>query len=269
MDIDHSSYGPFAVYRTRSEVERITEEVRRLGFSILSDVVSPGQVAELRQAALSMREELVHRYGHRFLSDRGEADVVRAPLLMDSTFRDLAINPEITRVVQAILGDAFKLHLQNVIVNRRVQRHHQAKWHRDLPYADYVVSKPISVSVLVALDDFSSETGSTEFLAGSHLFEDFPSTDFVDRHRTSVTAPAGSAIIFNSMAFHRAGFNLTVDYRCAVNHVYTVPYLDRQIQLNFSESIDELSDRDRKILDDTYTPSSSVDAFIRSRRVSG
>src|SRR5438132_10528427 len=90
---------------------------------------------------------------------------------------------------------------------------------------------PLAISALFCIDDFSEESGGTYVLPASHKIESFPSQEFFEKNQRGINAPAGSALVFDSMLYHRAGFNRSTFTRRALNHVYTLPFLKQQISL--------------------------------------
>ena len=120
---------------------------------------------------------------------------------------------------------------QNAIINRPVDAHYQFTWHRDLNYQHYVSSRPLAVSALYAIDDFTEETGGTWLIPASHKSEPFPSPAYVRRRARQIDAPAGSILLFDAMVYHRAGVNRSGRVRRSVNHIYSVPMIQQQISL--------------------------------------
>jgi ectoine hydroxylase-related dioxygenase (phytanoyl-CoA dioxygenase family) len=115
----------------------------------------------------------------------------------------------------------------------------QQSWHRDLPYQSWVATKPLSLSALLALDDFTAQSGATLFLPGSHREAAFSGEEYVARWATPVFAPAGSVIVFDSMVFHRGGVNLGTLPRRAVNTIFAVPILAQQVAFTPKPDVDE------------------------------
>jgi ectoine hydroxylase-related dioxygenase (phytanoyl-CoA dioxygenase family) len=144
---------------------------------------------------------------------------------------EVAADPTVREVVERFLGDYIVLASQNAIINRPTDDLYQVTWHRDLQYQHFTSSRPLAVSALFCIDDFSAETGGTHLLPGSHRSEHFPSEEFVERHAAVVNAEAGSVLIFDAMVFHRAGANTSGRVRRAVNHIYTLPIFQQQISL--------------------------------------
>ena len=126
----------------------------------------------------------------------------------------------------------FVLHLQNGIINMPNLEHHQGSWHRDLPYQNWTSSEPLACNLYYCLDDFNAQTGATFLLPFSHQFNAAPSQQYMEKHAIQVNANAGAVILFNSMLFHKAGFNSTTSQiRRGINHVYVKPIITQQIDM--------------------------------------
>jgi ectoine hydroxylase-related dioxygenase (phytanoyl-CoA dioxygenase family) len=225
-------YGVLEQTKVASEVERFAEQVRLNGFAVVPSAYSPGEIAGLRERLLLCLERQTEANGGReALQAIGEADTVRAPLLYDDAFLGVARQPDILAIMKEMLGPYVTLMQQNGIVSRPTAKHHQAAYHRDLPYQHFVTSRPIAMNALLCLDEFTPERGSTRMLAGSHRSERFPSDAFVKAMEVPINAPAGSYLVFDSMVYHRSGANVTNSLRCAVNNMYTLPFVKQQISL--------------------------------------
>jgi ectoine hydroxylase-related dioxygenase (phytanoyl-CoA dioxygenase family) len=134
--------------------------------------------------------------------------------------------------VEKILVSYFILHLQNGIINMPNEEHHQSSWHRDLPYQNWTSSEPLACNVYCCIDDFNSETGGTYMLPFSQQFNSAPSIQYMEKYAAQVNAPAGSVILFNSMMFHKAGYNKSKDKtRRGINQMYVKPIISQQIDL--------------------------------------
>jgi ectoine hydroxylase-related dioxygenase (phytanoyl-CoA dioxygenase family) len=157
--------------------------------------------------------------------------IARCLLAYDDYFLKLATAPKIIALMEKLLGDYFTLLQQNAIINLPDMVSYQTSWHRDLIYQHFIPSRPIAVSALMCLDDFSKETGGTHVLPGTHKLEKFPSQAYVQRHEVAVNAKAGSAIVFDSMLFHRGGVNSSKHPRRGLNHLYSLPFIKQPIDL--------------------------------------
>ena len=223
-----SSYGQFKQTLADDDVARHVEEIMVRGYTIIPDVLSTIELSVWRDRIDTVYARQEDEFGRSDLEAIQELDVCRAPLLYDFEFVKLATLSRIIEVVRSFLGDWFILNLQNAIINRPGTCHHQSSWHRDLPYQNYVISKPLAINALLAIDEFSPETGGTHVVPFTHKTEVLPSDFYIDNNRVIAKAPAGSAIVFDSMLFHRAGVNRSQIIRRAVNHLYTTPIIKQQ-----------------------------------------
>jgi len=226
--MNEKSYGITDKTLVVSDVERHAEEVALKGYSIIPGLLDAGEQESWRNKIDAVYDIQQSEFGRKKLAEIDELDMCRAPLLYDPDFIKLASHPKVMEVMAKILGDWFILNLQNAIINRPGIIHHQTSWHRDLPYQNWVISKPIAVNALFAMDEFSEETGGTFVLPFSHKNDVYPSQDYVDKNKIVVTMPAGSVVIFDAMVFHRAGENNSGKVRRAINHMYTIPIMKQQ-----------------------------------------
>jgi ectoine hydroxylase-related dioxygenase (phytanoyl-CoA dioxygenase family) len=208
------------------------EELHRLGYTILPHVLGAGQVEACRDAIDELLRVRRTHIDEADLASIGELDIVRAPLVDDELFLfSVAMAPEIRDLASRLIGHYHLLHLQNAIINGSDRVHHQSAWHRDLPYLDRTSSAPLAMSALFCIDEFSTETGATLCIPGSHLVAEPPSDAFVAKHAVAIEATAGDVIVFDSMLLHRAGVNSSSKPRRGVNNVYSVGIIRQQIDL--------------------------------------
>jgi ectoine hydroxylase-related dioxygenase (phytanoyl-CoA dioxygenase family) len=226
-----NSYGITESEQAASALDQAVEQVHRVGFAALRDVVPGEALAEARDRLDAVYARQVKEFGLEKLAAIQETDQARSPLTYDAWFFQLLTFQPVTELMGALLGSFHQLNLQNGIINRPDIVHHQTSWHRDLPYQSWVCSKPLAVNAMFCLDDFNVETGCTMVLPHSHRFEKFPSQEYVKAHETAAVAPAGSVIIFDAMLYHRAGENTSQRVRRGINHLYTIPLLKQQIAL--------------------------------------
>jgi ectoine hydroxylase-related dioxygenase (phytanoyl-CoA dioxygenase family) len=223
-----SFYGRVEQTRVENDAARYAEEIAVRGFTVIPDLFSPAELAEWRERIDSVYNRQETEFGREALIAIQELDLCRAPLLYDFEFIRLARHPLVLSVAKLFLGNWFILNLQNAIINRPNQVHHQSSWHRDLPYQNWVISRPLAINALLAIDEFSEITGGTHVVPFTHKTEVLPSDAYIEANRIVAAAPAGSAIVFDSMLFHRAGANTSPNIRRAVNHLYTTPILKQQ-----------------------------------------
>lgn len=225
------NYGIAEQKVVNSKLERHLEELDILGFTVIEDALNPEEIKECESKVISLYQKTEKDLGISFLEGINDLDMLRSPLVYDEFFLKIATNSTVMSLVEKLLGVYFTLHLQNAIINMPDKVHNQRSWHRDLPYQNYVISKPISISALFCINDFDCSTGATELLPFSHKYEELFSNDFIENHKITLNAKAGSVVLFNSMLFHRAGVNNSNKHRIGINHMYTVPIIKQQIDL--------------------------------------
>lgn len=225
------SYGITQMNNVLSEIDKHVEEIAILGYTIIENVLSQEQLVQTRDKIDDIYNRIEKKEGREFLESISERYMLRCPLYYDSYFLGIAANRRILSIVEKILGSYFILHLQNAIINPPNDTHHQSSWHRDLPYQNFVISKPLALSALYCIDDFTPETGGTFVLPHTHHCEVVPSAEFLQKHQLTVNAPAGSVLLFDAMLLHRAGYNSSTKFRRAINNVYTVPIIKQQLNL--------------------------------------
>jgi len=230
MTQEFKSYGIKTATQLAAPLDRHREEILINGFTVVPDVIEESELAETRKRIDQVyATQAAEMGGEEALRKINDALVARCLLAYDEYFLALATNPTIHQVVGSLLGDYFTILQQNAVINAPTGKHFQSAWHRDLAYQHFVVSRPLSLSALYCIDDFSEVTGGTYLLPGSHKSEPFPSREFVQAHEITVNAKAGSALVFDAMAYHRGGFNRSDGLRRGVNHVFGLPFMKQQI----------------------------------------
>lgn len=225
------SYGVNNQEENLSLADACVEELRINGFSVLDKVLDDKALESCRTKMDELYEKQLQRFGEEKLKKIDELNIVRCPLAEDEFFLNISTNSKIVDIVSRLLGNYFILHLQNGIINKPNEEHHQSSWHRDLPYQEFISSKPLAISALFCVDDFTEESGSTFVLPYSHKIESIPSKPYLQKHNVKILAKAGSVILFDAMVFHKAGYNSANFIRRAINNVYTTPIIKQQINL--------------------------------------
>lgn len=220
------------VHENRDDADAYAEEIRNIGYTVVESGISADELELMRRKIDDIYELQVREIGgEEELQRINDADLVRCIIGYDDYFLKPAAHPLIVAVTRKLLGENFILMSQNAIINRPADAHYQLTWHRDLNYQHYVSSRPLAVSALYAIDDFTEETGGTWLIPASHKSEEFPSADYLHRHSKQLTAPAGSILLFDAMVYHRAGVNRSGRLRRSLNHIYCVPMIQQQISL--------------------------------------
>lgn len=227
---DFRFYGIKEANALASDVDRHVEEITVNGFTVVESALDDSQLNETRR-----RIDEVYQYqakevgGAPNLARINDELVARCLLAYDEFFLATATNPKVLAILEKLLGDYVTILQQNAIINMPGNKNYQSSWHRDLSYQHFIASRPLAVSALFCIDDFSEATGGTYMLPASHKVERFPSKEFVQKHERVVNAAAGSVLVFDSMLFHRGGLNRSDHPRRGLNHMYALPFIKQQI----------------------------------------
>jgi ectoine hydroxylase-related dioxygenase (phytanoyl-CoA dioxygenase family) len=214
-----------------NNIDKYVEELTIQGFSVMEGVLDEAEIEKAKVKLDEVYQAQVKEFSEKELGVINELHMARFPFVYDEFFLKLITNEKLVNVLKAILGNYFTLHLQNGIINMPQQEHHQNSWHRDLPYQDYTSSYPLAISALYTLDKFDASTGGTVVLPFSHKLDRMPSMEYIQKHTVQTVAKPGSVIFFDSMVFHKAGYNSSNQIRRGVNHMFTAPILKQQINV--------------------------------------
>ena len=252
----------------------IAHDLERLdadGFVLIERLLSADEVAAMRAALRPhLTAELLGRNnfeGHR--TERVYALVGKHPL-----FAALVEHPRILAICDALLEANYLLTASqaiNILPGETPQ-----PLHSDDTF--YRIARPrraVSVSTIVALDDFTLENGATQIIPGSHRWDDrfmeasFAGVDFRTRDPAArvpedtplpreltaqlrdATMSAGSVIVFLGTLLHRGGANRSTAARLAVSNQYCEPWARQQENYTLAfppERARHLSERVQQLL---------------------
>jgi hypothetical protein len=109
----------------------------------------------------------------------------------------------------------------------------------------------LMLNMLVMLDEFTPNNGSTYLLAGSHRQADKPGDAVFFEQAERALGPAGSVLVFHSQLWHASGQNTSSDVRRALTLTLTRPFYKQQVdypRLVGYEKLDELSEKQRQLI---------------------
>jgi ectoine hydroxylase-related dioxygenase (phytanoyl-CoA dioxygenase family) len=207
------------------------EEFTHQGYTIIDNVIQDSELEVLRKELQNIYSSQEDKITKDAIKKINEEFMARALLCYSESYLELASNEFILNYIKKILGNYFILHLQNGIINMPNEEHHQSSWHRDMPYQNWVCSEPLACNAFYCLDVFNNETGATYLLPYSHKMINMPSPEYVKKHAIQISAKPGSVILFDTMLFHKAGYNSSDQIRRGINHVYTKGFIRQQIDL--------------------------------------
>ena len=180
-DKDKVRVGPGVVEleKPKTKLRYQMEEVSRNGYTVLEDCVSLDRLKCLSEQVDALYQLQIREIGdEETLVKIGDELSVKHLIVYDEIFLSLAVHKEVLDLVEQLLGKYFILNLQNGVINKSQVYHSARDFHRDLFFQHYSSSRPLAISALVCVDDFTPETGATFVLPGSHKFDAFPSSEF-------------------------------------------------------------------------------------------
>jgi ectoine hydroxylase-related dioxygenase (phytanoyl-CoA dioxygenase family) len=241
--------------------------LERLGYFVLKDVLSAEQVSTIRDKLYAIykiqAEEVGGEQNLKKMKDEG---IARALFAYDPVFlKEIIGNEAVSPYLDATLDKSYTLYSQVAVFSRPHNELYQVAWHREIQYQHYVSSRPLAVQTLFMLNEFNETTGGTFFLPGSHLFEKFPSDEFVAMMETQPKLNPGDVVVMNSMLYHRAGTNKSNQDRLLITNTFVRPILAQQF--DYTKMIDgsKLTDKERQVLGFRWNHNLTMTEWRRGR----
>jgi ectoine hydroxylase-related dioxygenase (phytanoyl-CoA dioxygenase family) len=254
-----NSYGILKQSIQESNDNLHLENFARNGFTVFDSMLESNKIDELcvELDQIYEAQKISFNQGLELIN---EENIARSLLNYSKLFLEYATDSRLLSFMSFLLGEYFIIHLQNGVINKPSNQHHQSKWHRDIPYQNFTSSKPLAISAFLCLDDFTKENGGTVLLPYSQKFDEFPSDQYLEANELHIQVPKGSVIIFDSMLFHRSGYNNSDHDRRGVNTVFSRPFVKQQIEFELQYSI-KMNKSLNRILGFDSNTAKSVDDF--------
>lgn len=106
-------------------------------------------------------------------------------------------------------------------------RSYTFKPHRDV--RAFTRDFPLSLNMLVMLDDFTVENGATLMLSGSHRVEAMPEPEVFQPRAEHAVGHAGDVLLFDSLLVHAAAPNRSTAQRRALTLCFGRPFMKPQM----------------------------------------
>ena len=212
----------------------VTEADRRAydedGVVLISQAIGPAELEELRDsvdAELSERARKQFSFGKDESTFRGSQDMWRT----NATFAQVCTQSDLPRISAALMGsDKINMFFDHLFV-KEPGSSYVTSWHNDVPY--WPVKGKKIISLWLALDDVTLESGALVFCLGSHKWQfafqprTFAHTEDGNTPEQELKAAlegtdypvetrafpmkAGDVLAFDAMAIHCAGPNTVKD----------------------------------------------------------
>ena len=216
----------------QSEVEERIEEIQIRGYTLIKNAYTPEEIEYTKKKISSIYEQQVKEVGgEENMLQSSDFNIARQLLVYDDFFLKKARYPIVIEILKKLLGDYYILYQQNGNMHLPDQLNNTTPWHRDFTYYHYTSSRPLGISALHIITESTELNGGTPMLPGSHKIEKLPTYKYLEENQVLIPAPAGSIWLFDSMMFHRSGFNQSKETRYSINTMYTLHLLSQQISL--------------------------------------
>lgn len=231
--------------------DRHIENFQRQGFSVFKSVLSPEEVAETKSRLMEIyRQQCEISGGEERLKKINEEGIVRTMFAYDDFFTKKILSNEIIEpYISKLLDEHYTIYSQVGVISVPNNKLYQLRWHREIQYQHMTISRPIAVQTLFILDDFNATTGGTFLLPYSHLFEKFPSDEFVKANEYQPVLKPGDVILMNSMLYHRAGLNTSQNNRLLITNTFVRPFIAQHF--NYPAMIKDtstLTEKEKEVL---------------------
>ena len=229
----------------------VFEEISRQGYVVIENFLDKEEVCTAKNKLLDIYEiQLAEVGGLKKLKEINEEGIVRAPLAYDSLFlKKLCLNKKIGPLINRLLDGSYHLYSQVAVINNPNSELYQVAWHREIQYQHLTSSRPLAIQLIFFFDDFTEKNGAMSFIPSSHLFEKFPSSDYVKKHSILPKIKAGSIVLMNSMLYHNAGNNKSKSPTMLLTNTFVRPVLAQQFAYpRMIANPDKLSTKEKEIL---------------------
>jgi len=217
-----------APFDLATHAARIDED----GFTIIEDFLDAPTLAEVRRVLGFYIGS--HMGRNDFEGTRTER--VYTLVARGRVFWSIVLDARVAALCQHFLDDGYLLTASQAIEIQPGET--PQPFHYDDTFYRLPRPRPmVSLSTIVAVDDFTAENGGTEVVPGSHLWSDAqlgrsfditePSTPEIEHaeaalaeHARAVVMPAGACVVFSGTLLHRGGRNRSPRPRCAFSNQY-------------------------------------------------
>ena len=211
-------------------------ELERQGYAVLPDVLTADEVRVVRDA---LAPHLEHGPSGRNEFEGFDTQRVYCLVAKSRAFDRLILDPAVLAAAEQVLGENFLL-----TATLAIDLHPgQASQQMHFDDAFYRIPRPrpaVSLSVMWAIDDFTSENGATVVHPGSHRWPDGPWPP--DGETVYATMSAGSALLYLGTLVHAGGANTTSQPRIGVSIQYATAWARQQENFSLALGIDGARD---------------------------
>tara|TARA_R110002110_G_scaffold415748_1_gene654827 strand:- start:63116 stop:63970 length:855 start_codon:yes stop_codon:yes gene_type:complete len=219
---------------TDTATHKTLQDIERHGYAIIPNFLDEQQLKRVN----TLFDALLGQHRGRNDFEGAQTERIYTLVARDRIFQDIAEDPRIMALCDALFLPQYLLTASQAIVIGPGET--PQPWHTDDSF--YPIPRPrpmISLSTIVAVEDFTARNGGTEVIPGSHLWSDEEvagnyrqgdqesDPDFAQRVKdqsVAVTMAAGSCLVFAGTLLHRGGANNSQGTRRAFSNQYCEPW---------------------------------------------
>lgn len=221
----------------------VKEEMDTFGYSIIEDCIDKNLLLKIKSRLDDYYQKDQERFGKDFLVKINELEQVRNVMEYDDLFVDLLEeHRDLDNCIEKLLNRHFIIHNYNLIrlfpdIKTNMLGH---KWHRDVFYFGPGIRT--AVNVMIPLQETNKLNGATQLIPGSHLHENLPSKEIIERNKIGTNLKLGDVLLCDAATFHAAGSNDSNDTRSLIVLKYTLSFFTQQYDFCKSLPIENYSD---------------------------
>jgi ectoine hydroxylase-related dioxygenase (phytanoyl-CoA dioxygenase family) len=209
-------------------------ELEQRGYTIIPEFLGSEQLATVNR----LYDDMLGGYQGRNNFEGQLTERIYTLVARHRVFQDIAQDSRIMALCDALFLPNYLLTANQAIVISPGET--PQPWHTDDSFYPLPRPRPmVSLSTIVAVEDFTAENGGTEVIPGSHLWDDqqvagnyFTGDEETDPEfagrvqdqSVAVTMPAGSCLVFAGTLLHRGGANRSNGTRRAFSNQYCEPW---------------------------------------------
>lgn len=223
-------------------MKQLIEELNIKGAAFLGQILTKEQIDWFQLDLKNKKNEDIEKYGRETLIANFSLETVQDLGRFEGPYYDLIANEKINQIVNHALNDKAVIHSYNAIILDGQGKSDMVGhgFHRDMPWFPNCRT---SIIVMIPLVDYGPFNGSTQFVSGTHLFQEMPSLEFLEKNSVSVEGKAGDAFVIDSTTWHRAGENKSGLPRPMIVIKYTLAPFKQQIEFYLSNpNLDKASE---------------------------
>ena len=211
------------------------------GIHVEEKVFNAEEVEQLRTAFFEVLD-ICESYRTQMGIEDGMDNTVHHVLFMREIFQQMIQKSENKKILD-IFFEEKKYILNSIGGNNNTKFNYASNIHRDVRF--YTQDR-LMLNSIWCISPLNVNTGSTQFLLGSHLNEEAPTQKEFEDSCISITADVGSILYFDSRIWHRAGKPIEgLKERIIYTPIYSRPFIkpgfDYSLACQASKSFDSSS----------------------------